>query len=84
MLLRQKAEQYISDLLQQLTSASRTLPFLSSIEIIDQRLKEFVRLHHFDLVRTIYYQMNKFKDMMQEKTLFQQLSSLHLSSEQVL
>ncbi|CAM2705852.1 unnamed protein product [Rotaria socialis] len=45
----------------------------------DQRLKEFVRLHHIDLVRTVNYQKHKLKDIIYEKRLFNQLSSYHLA-----
>ena len=44
----------------------------NGLKIIDQRLKEFVRLHHLDLMRTIKYQMNKLKDNIYEKELSQQ------------
>ncbi len=37
----------------QSTVCPSTLP---SLEIIDQKLKEFVRLHHLDLIRTIDYE----------------------------
>ncbi|CAF4970036.1 unnamed protein product, partial [Rotaria socialis] len=48
----------------------------------DQRLKEFVRLHHIDLVRTVNYQKHKLKDIIYEKRLFNQLSSYHLAEVQ--
>ena len=57
---------------------------LSPLEIIDERLKEFVRLHHIDLVRTINYQVTKLKDNISEKQLFEQLSYYYLTMEQVL
>ena len=56
-LLRNKIDQYTTELMTQSSSCPSTM--LSSLEIIDQRLKEFVRLHHLDLLRTINYQMNK-------------------------
>ena len=65
-------------------SSSFPLIFLSSLETTDLRLKEFIRLHHFDLLRTVNYQVNKFKDIIYESYLFQQLSSFDLSLEQVL
>ena len=43
----------------QLKSCPSTLPH--SLEIIDQKLKEFVRLHHLDLLRTINYQIMQIK-----------------------
>ena len=45
-LLQEKIDQYTSDLIVQ--SASYPLTLLP-LNIIDQRLKEFVRLHHLDL-----------------------------------
>ncbi|CAF1462144.1 unnamed protein product [Didymodactylos carnosus] len=47
-------------------------------EIIDKRLKEFVCLHHIDLLRKINYQVNKLKDNIYEK----QLSYYYLTTEQ--
>ncbi|CAF4643107.1 unnamed protein product, partial [Rotaria socialis] len=55
---------------------------LHPLELIDQRLKEFVRLHHIDLVRTANYQKHKLKDIIYEKRLFNQLSSYHLAEVQ--
>lgn len=81
-LLRNKIERCTIDLIKQ--SSSCPLTFLSSLEIIDLRLKEFIRLHHIDLSRTINYQVIQFKDIIYESNLFQQLSSFHLSLEQVL
>ena len=81
-LLQTKIEQYTTELL--------TQPLLScpaifvQIELLDQRLKEFVRLHHLDLTRTINYQINRFKDTIYDQHLFQQVSSFHLTTEQVL
>ncbi len=51
-LLENKINQYTTELMLQLTSCSSTLPRL---EIADQRLKKFVRLHHLDLLRKINY-----------------------------
>ncbi|CAF4443614.1 unnamed protein product [Rotaria socialis] len=48
----------------------------------DQKLKDFVRLHHIDLVRTVNYQKNKLKDIIYEKRLFNQLSCYHLTEVQ--
>jgi hypothetical protein len=79
-LLRNKINQYRAELTKQ--SASCPLP-LSPLEIIDQRLKEFVRSHHIDLIRTINYQVNKVKDNIYEKQLFKQLSCYYLTTEQI-
>jgi hypothetical protein len=37
------------------------------VEMIDLRLHEFVHLHHVDLIRLIQYQVNPFRDDIQEK-----------------
>jgi hypothetical protein len=74
--LRNKICQYTTELTTQSTSSSL-------LETIDQRLIEFVQLHHLDLLRTIKYQVNKFKDHVYEKRLFKQLSYYYLSTEQV-
>jgi hypothetical protein len=55
-LLRKKIDQYTTELRTQSTSYPLTLPRL---EIIDSRLKQFVRLHHLDLLRKINYQIFK-------------------------
>ena len=81
MLLRNKIDQYTIELRTQASSCPSTL---SALEIIDQRLKEFVRLHHIDLLRTISYQLNKLKDNIYEKELSKQLASYCLTIEQVI
>ena len=55
----------------------------SSLEIIDQKLKEFVRLHHLDLLRTINYQINKLNSNIHIKSLSKQLLSFNLTMRQV-
>ena len=80
-LIHNKIEQYTTELMTLSSSYPLTLP---PLELIDKRLKEFVRLHHIDLIRTINYQINKFKDQIHEKQLFQHFSSYHLGTEQVL
>ena len=55
-----------------------------SLEIIDQRLNEFVRLHHLDLLRQVNYCMNKLRDDLRGKQLLQELSSYLLTDEQVI
>ena len=81
-LVRNKINQSTNELMTQSSSCPSTLP--SSLEIIDQRLKEFVRLHHIDFMRTINYRINKWKDQIYEKQLFKQLSYYYLTTEQVL
>ena len=56
---------------------------LSSLQTLDLRLYEFVRLHHIDLLKSINYRINKLNDSIYEKQLYEQLSSYHLSVEQV-
>jgi hypothetical protein len=81
MLLRNKIDQYTIELRTQASSCPSTL---SSLEIIDQRLKEFVRLHHISLLKTISYQLNKLKDNIYEKQLSKQLACYCLTTEQVI
>jgi hypothetical protein len=81
-LLRNKIDQYRIELVTQSSSCPTTI--LSSLEILDQRLKEFVRLHHLDLLRTINYQVNKLNHNIHMKNLSKQLSSFHLTMKQVL
>ena len=45
--LQNKIDQYKTDLSTQIVSYPTTLP---SLEIMDERLTEFVRLHHCDLL----------------------------------
>ena len=56
---------------------------LPSLEMIDQRLKEFVRLHHLDLRRTINYQLSKLNSNELIKKFSKQLSTFHLTAKQV-
>lgn len=55
----------------------------SSIEVLDARLNEFVRLHHIDLSKSINYRVNQFNDRVREQQIFQQLAVCQLNSEQV-
>ncbi|CAF5006176.1 unnamed protein product, partial [Rotaria socialis] len=78
-LLKNRSNQHENELMIQLSSCPTAL---HPLELIDQRLKEFVRLHHIDLVRTANYQKHKLKDIIYEKRLFNQLSSYHLAEVQ--
>ncbi|CAF4360224.1 unnamed protein product, partial [Rotaria magnacalcarata] len=78
-LLKNRSNQHENELMIQLSSCPTTL---HPLELIDQRLKEFVRLHHIDLVRTVNYQKHKLKYIIYEKRLFNQLSSYHLAEVQ--
>ncbi|CAF4532244.1 unnamed protein product [Rotaria socialis] len=78
-LLKSRINQHENELMMQLSSCPTTL---HSLEMIDQRLKEFVRLRHVDLVRTVNYQKHELKDIIYEKRLFNQLSSYHLAEVQ--
>jgi len=80
-LVRKQIDQYTTDLRTQSTLCPSTLP---SLEIIDQRLKEFVRLHHFDLLRTIHFQIYKLNSNIHITKLSKQLSSFHLTTKQVI
>lgn len=54
-----------------------------SAEVMDSRLKEFVRLHHLDLIRLTNYQVNRFRDDIQEQRWRQQLEKYSFTQEQV-
>ncbi len=80
LLLQNKIDYYTSELLTQSTTCPSTLLHLATI---DQRLKEFVRLHHLDLLRTTNYQISKLNTMILIKTFSKQLSTFHLTKKQV-
>ncbi len=80
LLLQNKVDQLTTELMTQ----SRTCPSaLPPLEIIDQRLKEFVRLHHLDLLRTINYQKSKLNTDILIKKFTKQLSAYCLTAKQV-
>ncbi|CAF1513999.1 unnamed protein product [Adineta ricciae] len=70
-LLRDKIDEYTTELTDQSLSCP---PALSPLDIIDGRLKEFVRLHHLDFIRAIRYRIHKFKADIHEKQLGKELS----------
>ncbi|UJR12871.1 hypothetical protein I4U23_017045 [Adineta vaga] len=81
------SEEQITSLVQTkdhtISEQSLSLPStLTPIEVIDRRLKEFVCLHHIDLLRTVNYQVNKLKDEIYEKQLFKQLTFYYLTADQ--
>ncbi|CAF1449613.1 unnamed protein product [Adineta ricciae] len=78
-LLRDEISQCTTELAIQSSSCPLTL---SLLEIVDARLHEFVRLHHIDLMRTIRFRINKLKDEVHEKQLFQHLSYYYLNNDQ--
>jgi hypothetical protein len=78
--LRNKIDQYTTELVEQALKCPTTL---SPLEIIDKRLKEFVRLHHLDLLRIINYQTYKCNTNIHIMKLSKQLSSFHLTVKQV-
>lgn len=75
--LQETFDQYSVQLISQATSCPSSLDLI----VIEDRLKEFVRLHHLDLIRRIQYQLHHFQGYLQEQELSQQLSPL--STEQV-
>ena len=75
-----KSINYTTELLTQSSTCPSTL---LPLEIIDQRLKEFVRLHHLDLLRTINYQISKLNSNILIKKFSKQLSTFHLTTKQV-
>ncbi|CAF1535325.1 unnamed protein product [Adineta ricciae] len=78
-LLRDKISQCTTELATQSSPCPLTLSLLN---IVDVRLHEFVRLHHIDLMRTIRFRINKLKDKIHEKQLFQHLSYYYLNNDQ--
>ncbi len=80
LLLQNKIDYYTSELSIQGIKCPSTL---TSLEIIDQKLKEFVRLHHLDLLRTVNYQISKLNTMILIKTFSKQISTYHLTNKQV-
>ena len=85
-LIQNRMNQYAIELKTQSLSCPTTLTTQTnmSLEIIDQRLNEFVRLHHLDLLRQVNYCMSKLRDDLRGKQLLQELSSYLLTDEQVI
>jgi hypothetical protein len=84
-LLQNRINQYKTELTIQSLSCPVILVTTISLEMIDQRLHEFVRLHHLDLTRQIKYHVSKLKDYIREKQLFHELSSSYpLTNEKVI
>ncbi len=80
LLLQNKIDQFTSDLLTQATNCPLTL---LPLEMIGQRLKEFVRLHHLDLQRSVNHQIYKLNSNATIQRLSKQLSRFHLTPKQV-
>jgi hypothetical protein len=80
LLLQNKIDQFTAELMAQSSTCPSTL---HPLEIMDQRLKEFVRLHHLDLLRTINYQISKLNSNILIKKFSKQLSTFHLMTNQV-
>jgi hypothetical protein len=80
-LLLKKIDQYTTELIAQSTLCPSTLPRL---ETMDTKLKEFVRLHHLNLLRTIHYQIGKLNININIKKFSKQLSLFHLMTKRVL
>jgi hypothetical protein len=79
-LLQNKIDQFTTELIARSSTCPSTLP---SLEIIDQKLKEFVRSHHLDLLRTINYQIFKLHSNIPIKKFSKQLSTFRLTAKQV-
>lgn len=77
--LQQNLDQCSNELLSQSLSCPKTF----SIQYVDSRLEEFVRLHHLDMIRKINYRINKFKDDIREKQRHADLYSKSLTTDQV-
>lgn len=80
LVLNDKLARYETELGQDLYA----YPFISiTPEMIDIRLREFVRVHHLDLIRLTSDQVNRFEDQLQERRLSQPLATCHLTLEHV-
>ncbi len=77
--LQQKFNQCTNELLTQSLSCPITLSFLN----IEDRLADFVRLHHLDLLRKTNYYMKKFNNFIQETKLKDKLYTYNLTDKQV-
>jgi hypothetical protein len=80
-ILRNNIDQYTTELMAQSSSCPVTL---LPLKIIDQKLKEFVHLHHLDLLRAINYQIGKLNSKIYIKQFSEQLASFRLTMKQVL
>ena len=80
LLLQNKVDQFTIELMAQSSTCPSTLP---PLEIVGQRLKEFVRLQHLDLLRAINYQTSKLNSNILIKEFSKQLSTYRLTAKQV-
>lgn len=80
-LLHDKKDEYQLKLQQHQQSYPFMMPI--DLEMIDCRLKEFVSLHHLDFRRLTQFQINRFRDEIQAKQLWEQLESYSFNKEQV-
>lgn len=79
--LNEKLNQYNVDL--QENRRSRPHSMSVNTEKLDLRLYNYVRLHHLNLLRLSQYQLNRFKNDIQENRLLQQLEKYSFTNEQV-
>jgi hypothetical protein len=85
-------EDYLSQLLDKLDQLDTAIvtqalscPKTMELVLIESQLNEYVRLHHLDLKkRKMNFHINQFKNEIYEKALFYYLSSLSLTTEQVI
>ena len=85
-LLQNRMNDYMVELTTQSLSCPVTLPTKTSmsLEILDRRLTDFVRLHHLDLKRQVNYHISKLRDTIREKELVQESSLYAITTEQVI
>ena len=85
-LLQNRMNEYTVELTTQSLSCPVTLltKISMSLEMLDQRLNDFVRLHHLDLKRQVNYHISKLRDTIREKELVQESSLYPVTSEQVI
>lgn len=79
MKLQSKFDQYSNELMIQATLCPSSI----DLSVVEDQLKEFVRLHHLDLIRRIQYQLNHFQGQLHEQELYQSLLLLSINDEQV-
>jgi hypothetical protein len=79
-LVQNKIDQFTTELMAQSSTCPSTL---LPLEIVDQRLKQFVRLHHRDLLRIVKYQVSKLNRNILIKKFSKQLSRFGLTVKQV-
>lgn len=79
-LLQNRIDQYKNDLNTQVPTYPTTL---LPLDIIDERLTDFVQLHHRDLLRAVNYQIGQLNTTVLIHRLSKQLQPFNLTAAQV-